>query len=401
MQQDSKQHAEQYHDSESKNVETSIVKEENDGYKRAGYLRKVCQDDPQSKAELSFRGKVRVSYDSFYKIMFCPLCKIASTFWTRVFKMLEFNQARTHSVKTPFDVPISQAPASRQYVNLQSGTVDRHDATESFRFMFVRNPYSMVFSAYVDKIVGPNPTMWKTFGEAGVKLIRKTNSRACGSDLTFTEFLQLILYTDKSHRPLDCHVKQFFECKPCAVNYTYIGKMETFKDDTYHILNKFGQTQTLEVFNHSFSALHAEDAIDDSVSGPFSWKNDIVKCMPWAEALGRVWRKLQIRGVVGASKFPLSDEEASLISKEDFKKLVVEHGKTASSPERSQLKQQAYQEAFNSVPNEVLEGIRTVYLREFKLFGYDDRPDELYNKQDTKQQHGMLEYSNIKEDIQL
>lgn len=371
------------------------------GYERAAYLRQVCESDPASQSELKFKGRVRVSFDPFYKVMLCPLCKMGSTFWTRVFKMLEFNRARSKAIKTPFDVPIAHAPASKQYVNLANGMVDRHNAGDSFRFLFVRNPYSMLFSAFVDKIVGPNAIMWQTFGVPGIKVARQTNTKQCGHDITFAEFLQFIVYTDKSHKSLDCHVNKYFECKPCAMNYTYVAKMETFKEDTFHILNKLGQKQTMEVFNHSFSALHADDAIDDSISGPFSWKRDVIKCISWPDALRRIWRKLQIRGVVGASKFPLSEEEASKISKEDFKQIVLEDGKKSPSSERKLLKRLAFQEAYNSVPVEVLEGIRNIYSREFKLFGYDDRPEDLFYKQKTDTVYGFLDYSNINEDIKL
>lgn len=315
--------------------------------------------------------------------------------------MMEINRVKSRSFKTPFDVPISQAPASTQYLNLRSSMVDRHYAGEAFRFLFIRNPYALLFSAYVDKIVGPNPALWGIFGQPGIKIARRTNSKTCGSDLTFTEFLQFVVYTNNGHRPLDCHVAKYGGCKPCAVNYTYVGRMETFKEDTFHILAKLGQSQTLEVFNSTFSEFHVNDAIDDSVSGPFSWKREIIKCISWPEALRRIWRKLQIRGVIGASKFPLSDEEALTISKEEFIQTVINTGKKASSIERSKLKKLSFIEAYRSVPVGVLHGVRKVYSDEFKLFGYDDEPNDIFDRTNTNVDYGFLNYSNIQQNIEL
>lgn len=212
--------------------------------------------------------------------------------------MLEKNKQGIFT-RHPFEVPISQAPRSELHFDLLSQKISLGiDAHNSFRFLFVRHPYSLLFSAYVDKIVGPNPIFWKNFGQ------KKYSNSTCGDDLTFEQFLRSIIDTYKRKRVIDCHVATFEACQPCKMNYTFVAKMETFKTDTMHILSELNQTQTLEAFENNFSGLHADDAIDDSTSGPYSWKVKITKCIPWYKALQRIWRKLQIRGVIGMEAFP-------------------------------------------------------------------------------------------------
>ncbi|KAL4225115.1 hypothetical protein ACF0H5_015808 [Mactra antiquata] len=345
------------------------------GYDRANYLRQACQS-----AMIHQVGKqVRVSYDPNYKIMYCPLCKLASTFWTRVFKMVELNSMENTNehLLTPFDVPISKARRSELYYNIQDGSITKYgDAKDSFKFVVVRNPYGTLFSAFVDKLVGPNPFFWRSFGTPATA---NRKSKVCGSDVTFEEFLRYVVKTHKAKKQQDCHVANFDACHPCGMNYTYVFTMETFKDDTIHILKLFNQTQTLKEFETKFSDYHAHDAIDDSTSGPYSWKPSITKCISWHTALQGIWRKLQIRGVISNNEtFPLKEEESMDIGRKGFIKVLSEARKRSGKFDSSKQKKDEYIKMFTQVPVDVLESVREIYLKEFKLFGYDDHPAELF-----------------------
>ncbi|XP_045186397.2 carbohydrate sulfotransferase 9-like [Mercenaria mercenaria] len=368
-----------------------------EGYKRAAFLRNKCA----SFDKRQFHRTVRVSYDVKHKALYCPLCKLASTFWTRVFKMLD-NNSKGRFTRHPFEVPISQAPASKLYFDILDQKIGKTvNAKESFRFLFVRNPFSLLFSAFVDKIVGPNPSLWKIFKNPASARAEGKVTNTCGADLTFEQFLRNIVQRYKLKHTLDCHVAKFDACQPCAVNYTFVAKMETFKADTFHIMSKVNQTQTLEIFEHEFSSLHADDAIDDSTSGPFSWKGDIIRCITWPEALQRIWRKLQIRGIIGVHGFPLTDNEANTIPKHEFIALLEKTRLKTTSSERGWLKEQAFREAYRSVPINVLDEIRKIYSNEFSLFDYNDSPGEIFNIDIEIQNYRLLDYTNIKENITL
>lgn len=369
-----------------------------EGYKRADFLRTACKKYGTQQNP----GKTRGSYNHQHNAFYCPLCKIASTYWTRFFKMMELNE-QGQNKNTPFDVPIGQAPPSNQFLNISSQliTPQNYSAKDSFRFLVVRSPYSLLFSAFVDKIVGPNPELWSSFGKTAISISRGSNISSCGEDVTYEEFLRYVVHEDNQKHKLNCHVAKFDACLPCETNYTFIVKMETLKVDTFYILSKLNQTHTLKIYLDNFTDLHAVDAIDDSVSGPFSWKNEIVKCISWPKALQRIWRKLQIRGVIGSDAFPLSEAEAEVISKEQFIELLKTIRKNISHDEVSWQKKQAYMEAYRSVPTEVLDGIRHVYAKEFALFDYDDRPGTFFDRTEPFKFYGFLNYSNIDRKIHL
>ena len=57
----------------------------------------------------------------------------------------------------------------------------------------------------------------------------------CRSDLSFMEFLQYV--TNTQGFPVDPHFnRQYTQCLPCHVQYDYIGKVETFRQDAEFIL---------------------------------------------------------------------------------------------------------------------------------------------------------------------
>ena len=351
------------------------------GLERARRLNEICDKLKENMCKFPGRKspycraatKVRVDYNKEHKAMFCPMCKVASTFWTRVFRMLVLNARKDFKrLRTPYDVPISDAPASKFYFNIDKQVVDQNEIVE-FKFIFVRDPFSLLFSAYVDKIIGPNPIYWKEFGEAASRL-RGEKSKVCGADLTFNEFIDHVVHRFKAGKSFDCHFAKYAVCNPCSVRYDFIGKMESFKTDTFDILSILHQDETVLNLKKNISELHDDDAIEDSVSGPFAWKSDIIKCISWHEALKRIWRKLQIRGILGSAHFPLSAEESEIITEKDFITLLISTRKGSTSQARKHIKDKAYIDAYKNVNKKLLYDIKTVYKEEFELFDYPDIP---------------------------
>ncbi|XP_052792381.1 carbohydrate sulfotransferase 10-like [Mya arenaria] len=359
-----------------------------DGFSRAEYLRHACENS----IHRSGNKKVRVSFDPHVNAVYCPLCKIASTFLTRMFRMMALNYRKipNGTVNTPFDVPISDAHPSTDNLDLNKWTVGSKDASNSFRFMFVRSPFDMLFSAYVDKFVGPNPYFNR---------LSSAENNQCGyANYSFRQLLEYVIVTDKKKKSLDCHVAKWDACLPCEVNYTYIGKMETFKDDITSILSALGQFRSLDAMEAKSAKLHAYDAIQDSVSGPFEWRKDIEKCMSWPDALRRIWRKLQIRGVIGTKGFSIFGFEAESISRTDYINVLKKVSEESTANERRMMKQLSYIEAYRNIPDEILDSIKHVYRNEFNLFNFSN-DSKVFRQLDQYSALGFFNFSNIDSDI--
>ena len=295
-------------------------------------------------------------------------------------------------INTPYDIPITDAPPTNERVHFSHHILSPGIYNNQYKFLFVRNPYTRLLSAFVDKLFAPNPTFWR-----GVctNIIRSQRHfpvpfqgkpvlplKKCGSDLKFEEYIRAIVVRHRVRRfgSVDCHDAEFHStCHTCDIRYDFVGKMENFMDDSFFLYRKLGLNKTVAAANE-FPWLLDNDAIYDTVSSAFSFKDDVIKCISWDEALRRVWRKLQIRGVIGKEAFPLSARESNRINVDEFVWLVKETRLNSTFSERKKQRKEALIEIYRSVPIDLLKQLRTVFSTDFELFAYESSPDDIFNR---------------------
>ena len=327
------------------------------------------------------------------QLLYCPMKKIGTTFWRRLFYMAKMDKGV--NLTSPYDVPISNA--LRGHPNKISPSVMRELKEGPHRFfLFARNPFSRLLSAFVDKLVAPNPYYWKEFGSKAIRLFRdgdQVNSNSYGQDVTFQEFVKYVTWKEVNNTNTDPHLVSIFSrCKPCEINYTYIGTMETFQDDVYFILKESGMNDTLHFLSKgdTFQTLYVQDAIKDSIYSPFSWKNDIRKIITWEQALRRAWLKLQMRGIVALTEtfnsYVTTDGiTIDNITATQFIKAAIKAHKNSDPAELKRQKHEVIREAFMMLSYDELAAFRNAYSNDFKLFGYEDSPKLLFDRPLEKQ----------------
>ncbi|XP_048251039.1 uncharacterized protein LOC124152609 isoform X2 [Haliotis rufescens] len=326
----------------------------------------------------------RIEVDTDRGTLYCPLLKVGSTFWRRVFYAMRQNS----TINTPYDISINKALMSKRETLHKLLPLNRSSTQqylkESVNIMFVREPFSRLISGYVDKLFAPNPYFWTVIGKFIISNYRKNpspQSLRCGHDVTFPEFVQYVVDTEARNDPhRDAHFTPTYDqCKPCQIPYNIIGKMETFKDDTAFILNALGynvSTNSLRLW----SLKAEEDAVIDSTLSPFGWKKKIQKCMSFHEAAKRIWHKMQIRGIVRKDyAMPFTVRSLKTTSSRQFIEAML---KGRRSPDvhgflKSQ-KQEVLQRAYQLVPRDDLERIRKFFKPDFELFGYDMYPKHIF-----------------------
>lgn len=110
------------------------------------------------------------------------------------------------------------------------------------KFIFVREPFSRALSGYRNKLFKRNKYYQKTVGTKIIKLLRKNPSQEAlvtGVGVTFNEFLRYLTVTRPQQ--LDIHWRPMHQMTlPCAIQYDYIGHLETAVWDIENILNKTG-----------------------------------------------------------------------------------------------------------------------------------------------------------------
>ncbi|KAL8561072.1 hypothetical protein ACOMHN_031016 [Nucella lapillus] len=366
------------------------------------------------------------------RFFFCPVLKVGSTFFRRLFYALG-NEQPIHS---PYDITIETAlsgkrnrhpndllkpgPANKSipagqgskatgrrltsledvdgrapYYQRVSHTPQEDKRIRDFlrdagKVMFTRDPYTKLLSGYMDKLFAPNPYFWHHVGKYIVRTFRPKASALslrCGHDVTFPEFIRYVI-ENESHgsKARDTHfVPSYDQCKPCDFDYDVIGKMETFSADVSLVLAQLGYNVSQSTLD-KWAGQSEQDAILDSIKSPYvHWKRSIVKCMPWREANKRIWRKLQTRGLVDKThSLPMEDFPKDSLAFGAFSGKVQQYWKQfRTSGLQSQQKREALSSAYNGISQKDLELVREYFLLDFDLYQYDSRPDVVFKAKQT------------------
>ncbi|CAG5117962.1 unnamed protein product, partial [Candidula unifasciata] len=289
-----------------------------------------------------------------HNLMYCPVGKVASSFFTRLVLAID----NPGPLTSPLDIPIEDAGRARCQ-NLKSlGSKSNMVAflRQSTKVVFGRNPFSRIYSAYIDKLFSPNPFYWTYWGEKALNLTRHQKAG------------NLVHQTLHKH---DVHLRQVYdECHMCELVYDVIGTLETMAEDLDYIL---GHLNISSSFQHepSYSLASKMDIVYDSVQSTFSWKTDIARCISLDQMGIRMWRKLQIRGVIDSSiRYPFRSGQIDNLHSSEFIKAC-----------KQAILIQALVEAYKTVSRHDLVVVGNIYKDDFRVFGYNPKPADIFEKQ--------------------
>lgn len=324
--------------------------------------------------------KEHLTIDKKHQLVYCAIEKIGCTFWKRVFQII----SGFRNVSDPFH--IQGIRAYEGYLTAKGMPFDRihYILKQSTKFMFVREPYERLLSGYVDKLFAPNAAYWSFIGTFIVQQFRPNatkRAKVCGDDITFEEFVRYFINSQHNNMRRDAHfVPNFEHCRPCEIDYEYIGKLETFEEDTLYLLQKFKLADHVKFEN--FEKETERDAIVDAADYVFSMQRAITRCMTMNEALLRAYRKLQIRGIISKEiPFPFETETDREIGINEYKqKLLLAHADSGPASSRRSNRKEAFLEAYSTLPQDLLTKLREDLSIDANLFGYDEYPDILRDR---------------------
>ncbi|XP_052081811.1 carbohydrate sulfotransferase 12-like [Mytilus californianus] len=350
-------------------TETDITKRSwKDGYH---FPKDLCDAESlnETKMDAVFKNSIMPLFSK--QLAYCRVYKGGSTFWKRLLAYLQRN------IKlSPFRIK-PQDEQSKYRVSCAKHSLNGtyNILTETRSFMFTRNPYSRILSAYIDKLYSPNPYFWKTLGVIIMKTVGKNPS--CGSAVTFRDLVEYIIQTPIEK--LDDHFIPIHSiCRPCQVNYHYIGKMENFLNDTVNIFAKF-QINSSPYITQNFSDEYKYDAIYDTVQAFIAFRHESKKCMNPYTGLQRIWRKLQYRGIISENKsIPLNKKESQHILLSKLLTIISTTHQISKKDNLSVQRRKLFIQAYNTIPLTLMYKLQNVYHNDFKLFGYDPFPKSLF-----------------------
>lgn len=387
----------------------------NEHAQRIENLKRVCKDGMFRKSERR-KGNLSVFYYSkSHKFAYCKVPKSGSTFWMNVFMIL--NKGENYSKQ------ISRM--SRLEIHVRSN----YFKTDPARILHnniptvvvSRNPYSRLFSAYVDKVYIPlfwhlfkdveNVTVFPLLYEKEIEVLKQSkmplSSRlakyrerfrdrgllikksvkekvvsVCANNVTFEAFLRFIISEIRSGRQLESHWAPISHlCHPCKFNTYKIVKQESFSADVEHTLQSFGvDISKFEWLKNSLNEHRTENSVPGIVAvikSKFK-RREVNSCITQSEMSRRMWKSFQIQGFISKDlDIPDSLLQADWNSKNsNVTKIVLDaiSQKPMTSSERKIQRGFFLKEAYSNISPDVISSLLDIYHLDFAMFNYSMIP---------------------------
>ncbi|XP_041821626.1 carbohydrate sulfotransferase 12-like [Chelmon rostratus] len=214
---------------------------------RKQLLRDVCAIDkgafPKQKytlGDLNRKDLGNLIVDDKNGVIYCYIPKVACTNWKRVMLFLKENMTYDEIIS----IPGPKIHTGKNLTLLKSYPPSKIKAKlkKYTKFMFVRDPFVRLISAYRDKFLHPNKyyqtyvqKVWSLYGNKRGRFYAKGKRKAVASkpQPTFYNFIQYLVdpRTERT-QAYDPHWRQMYRlCHPCLIKYDFVGHQETLQED--------------------------------------------------------------------------------------------------------------------------------------------------------------------------
>ncbi|XP_038071652.1 carbohydrate sulfotransferase 11-like [Patiria miniata] len=188
------------------------------------------------------------------KMVYCYVPKVGTTSWKRLLLVLEgrvnsteeLGQKKTHNLTVSFMRNLnSYTPEEAKWV-----------LTNYKKFLFVRNPFERILSAYQDKFQNDYPaskifrTVWSEMiiRYSGGDLSEARQRRQDGTlNVTFPQFARFVADSNslvsggRVYNQRNEHWMEAYRvCHPCAIDYDWVGHYDSMHTDADRILRAVG-----------------------------------------------------------------------------------------------------------------------------------------------------------------
>lgn len=210
---------------------------------RKAQLEEAC-GDLRGTDELSYTDLKNFIVDDKHGIIYCYIPKVACTNWKRVMYVLNQSEPYADTLSVDKDAVhevnmftlLSSFPRAELKARLKHYT----------KFLFVRDPFVRLISAYKDKFYRHNEYFYQSFGKNILKKYAHmpnppdTEDEAFqfGIRPTFKHFVQYLVDPQtEENEPFEPHWRQMHRlCHPCTIQYDFIGHQETLQEDANLLL---------------------------------------------------------------------------------------------------------------------------------------------------------------------
>lgn len=235
--------------------------------------------------------------DDRHGIIYCYVPKVACTNWKRIMIVLSeslLNQGIPFL--DPLEIPREHVHNSSVHFTFNKfwkryGKFARHlmkiKLKKYTKFLFVRDPFVRLISAYRSKFEIENEEFYRSFAVTMLKRYSNhtdppksvVEAFAAGIKPSFSNFIQYLLDPrTEEHMPFNEHWRQVHRlCHPCQINYDFVGKLETLDEDAEYLLSLLNVDNVVQ-FPPSYHNRTVSSWEEDWFANiPVEWRRELYK----------------------------------------------------------------------------------------------------------------------------
>uniref|UniRef100_A0A3Q3X931 Carbohydrate sulfotransferase n=1 Tax=Mola mola TaxID=94237 RepID=A0A3Q3X931_MOLML len=200
--------------------------------------KKVFYEGKQSWEDIPKHELDHLIVDDNHGIIYCFVPKVACTNLKRIMFVLRMGKP----YQDPMSIPGNMVHPTSKLTYLSDLPKLKHYT----KFLFVRNPFVRLISAFRDKFQSRNELYYNRIGRDILRLYGKhqnpplTVDEAFASGIlpSFHNFIQYLLDPEtRKNSPFDYHWRQMYHlCHPCRIQYDFIGHQENLQEEAEQLL---------------------------------------------------------------------------------------------------------------------------------------------------------------------
>ncbi|XP_021367994.1 carbohydrate sulfotransferase 10-like isoform X2 [Mizuhopecten yessoensis] len=347
---------------------------------RIQHLQKGChQTDRKDQYKIKYQQTQPIFFQSMkLNISVCKVAKAGSTFWAIVFLIVEKGLPAYEA----FSIPRHRIHGISS--SLSKSLHSSHEQLRTKGVVVSRDPYSRLFSAFVDKyhllrFVQAARSLAQSLGK-GYFI---TEAGKCGYKVSFQDFVDSVTTKALQGSKINRHWSPVYTmCRVCDVEYQYAIQQETLTRDTEYIIKQLNISNeiktTLTQMFHGPGPNKTMEGVIQTMWSAIDSPAMRACCSNKLAYFMKMWEGFKMQGYIRTNvSFPFSSfQKNNSVNVEGITKAVLAAMNTnpLSSTERKAQRRQALVQAYAGMPRRIIAQIQEMYRMDFHLFGYDANP---------------------------